>query len=102
MVPADSIISKSYIIVRQNGKQIELDDDGNKTFINIEYIDDCNFILTKDEKLNELDKVDQLVNDSGGMQVTVLEIKGDTLIYNGLLENDTLRFEQKGRIIKIK
>lgn len=101
LVPADSIIPKSYIIERNDGMQTELDENGNKSFVNIKYLDDCNYILTYDEQLNELDETAKLINDSGGMQVKVIEIVGDTLIYNGLLVNDTLRFEQPGRIIKI-
>ncbi len=65
-------------------------------------MDDCNYILTYDTKLNKLDELEQLINDSGGVKVEVLEIKGDTLYYNGILKNDTLLFEQPGRIIKLK
>jgi len=102
LVPADSIYPISSKIKRKNGRQIEWSEKGDSIYGKIKYIDDCNYILTYDSKLNVLDKFEQYINDSGGMQIKVLRIKGDTLFYNGILKNDTLLFEQPSLIIKLK
>ena len=102
MTPGDSIFPYQGTILRKDGKQIEWSTEStDTTYINIKYLDDCNYVLTYDSELNVLDELDKLINDSGGMQVEVLEIKGDTLFYNGVLQNDTLRFEKPGTMIKL-
>ncbi|TLF44742.1 hypothetical protein [Maribacter aurantiacus] len=102
MTPGNSNFPYQGTIIRKNGKQIEWSTQSSDTTqINIKYLDDCNYVLTYDTELNELDELEKLINDSGGMRVKVLEIKGDTLFYNGLLQNDTLRFEQPGLMIKV-
>ena len=103
MTPGDSVFPYQGTILRNNGKQIEWSTkDSDTTYLDIKYIDDCNYIITMNTELNKLDELDKLVNDSGGMKVKVMEIKGDTLFYNGVLENDTLRFEQPGLMIKLE
>ena len=102
LIPGDSIYPISSKVIRNNGRQIEWDSNKDSIYANIKYIDDCNYILTYDTKLNELDEIEQLINDSGGIKVETLGIKGDTLFYMGILKNDTLTFKQPGRIIKLK
>ncbi|EIJ40862.1 hypothetical protein JoomaDRAFT_3937 [Galbibacter orientalis DSM 19592] len=102
LIPGDSIYPISSIIIRKDGRQVEWEKVGDSTHAIIKYLDDCNWILTYDTELNELDELEQLINDSGGVKVEVLEIKGDTLFYNGIFKNDTLLFEQPGTIIKLK
>ncbi|MDT0622036.1 hypothetical protein [Croceitalea vernalis] len=102
LIPGDSIYPISSNIIRKNGRQVEWEKEGDSTHAVIKYLDDCNWVLTYDTELNVLDELEQLINDSGGVKVEVLEIKGDTLFYNGILKNDTLRFEQPGTIIKLK
>ena len=102
LIPADSLVAKSYKIERRSGQQIEFDEKGNKSIIDIKYIDDCNYILTINPNSPKKLKSERLINEAGGINVKVTEIKGDTLFYIGRLENDTLQFEQPGRIIKLK
>ncbi|KSA12089.1 hypothetical protein [Maribacter dokdonensis] len=103
MTPGISNFPYQGTIIRSNGKQIEWStQSSDTTYINIKYLDDCNYVMTYNTELNELDELERLINDSGGVQVKVLEIKGDTLFFNGLLQNDTLRFEQPGLMIKLE
>ncbi|WP_396632132.1 hypothetical protein [Maribacter sp. R86514] len=103
ITPGNSTFPYQGTILRDNGKQIEWStESADTTHIDIRYLDDCNYVMTYNTELNELDNLEKFINDSGGMQVKVLEIKGDTLFYNGLLQNDTLRFEQPGLMIKVK
>lgn len=102
LIPGDSIYPISSNIIRKNGRQIEWEKEGDSTHAVIKYLDDCNWILTYDTELNVLDELEKLINNSGGVRVEVLKIKGDTLFYNGILKNDTLLFEQPGTIIKLK
>jgi hypothetical protein len=102
LIPGDSIYPISSNIIRKNGRQVEWEKEGDSTHAVIKYLDDCNWILTYDTELNVLDELEKLINNSGGVRVEVLEIKGDTLFYNGILKNDTLFFEQPGTIIKLK
>ena len=102
LIPADSLDAQSYKVTRKNGRQIELDEKGNETLIDIKYKDDCNYILTYNEDSENLDEMARYINASGGIKVEVLEIKGDTLFYSGLIENDSLRYEMPGRLVKLK
>jgi hypothetical protein len=102
LIPGDSIYPVTSKIIRENGRQVEREKPGDSTHAIVKYLDDCNWILTYDTQLNELDKLELLINDAGGVTIEVLKIKGDTLFYNGILKNDTLLFEQPGRIIKLK
>ncbi len=102
LIPADSLVPISYKILRSNSKQIEIGEDGIKTVINIKYIDDCNYILTYNSEENDYDELSEYINASGGVKVQVLEIKGDTLIYSGLVKNDSLNYEMTGKMIKLK
>ena len=102
LIPGDSIYPISSNIIRKKGRPVEWEKAGDSTHAIIKYLDDCNWILTYDTELNELDELEQLINASGGVKVEVMEIKGDTLFYNGVLKNDTLLFEQPGTIIKLK
>lgn len=101
-IPGDSIYPKSSTLIRKDGKQLEWNETGDSIYAEIKYLDDCNYILTYNTELNELGELEKFINDCGGVNIRVLEIKGDTLFYNGILQNDTLRFEQPGRIIKLK
>ena len=100
LIPADSLNPESYKISRKNGKQIELDQNGDEIKIDIKYKDDCNYTLTYQESQN-LDELAKYINKSGGIHIKVLEIKGDTLTYSGLIENDTLSYEMPGKLIKL-
>lgn len=102
LIPGDSIYPVTSKIIRENGRQIEWEKPEDSTHALVKYLDDCNWILTYDTQLNELDELELLINDAGGVTIEVLKIKGDTLFYNGILKNDTLLFEQPGRIIKLK
>ena len=102
LIPGDSIYPISSNIIRKDGRQVEWGKVGDSTHAIIKYLDDCNWILTYDTELNVLDELEILINNSGGVKVEVLEIKGDTLFYNSILKNDTLLFEQPGTIIKLK
>ncbi|EHQ02132.1 hypothetical protein [Gillisia limnaea] len=100
LIPADSLNPESYKISRKNGTQLELDENGDEIKINIKYKDDCNYILTYQESQN-LDDLANYINNSGGIHIKVLEIKGDTLTYSGLIKNDTLSYEMPGKLIKL-
>ncbi len=102
LILADSIYPKSSRYLRKGTRQIEWSEPGDSIYINVEYIDDCNWILTYDTKLNELDEIEKFINASGGMHLETIEIRGDTLFYNGILKNDTLTFVQPGSILKLK
>ena len=100
-IPKDSLVKKSYKIIKLNGKQTEIDEDGNKTVIDIKYIDNCNYVMTYNLKENDFDELSEYINASGGIKIQVQEIKGDTLIYSALIKNDSINFETKGKIIKL-
>ncbi|TXN38282.1 hypothetical protein FVB32_08305 [Flagellimonas hymeniacidonis] len=102
MVLADSIYSESSKYIRKSTKHVEWSKPGDSIYANVKYIDDCNWILTYDPRLNELDEIEQLINASGGMHLETIEIRRDTLFYNGILKNDTLTFVQPGSILKLK
>ncbi|MCY2686796.1 hypothetical protein [Salinimicrobium sp. TH3] len=102
LIPADSLNAESYRITRKNGQQIELDEKGDETLIDIKYKDDCNYILTYNENSNNLDELARYINASGGIRVEVLKIEGDTLTYSGVIENDSLRYEMPGKLVKLK
>ncbi len=102
MVLADSIYSESSTYYRKGAKQVEWSKPGDSVYVNVKYIDNCNWILTYDTKLNKLDKLEKFINASGGMYLETLKIKGDTLFYSGILKNDTLPFTQPGSILKLK
>lgn len=102
LIPGDSIYPVTSKIIRENGRQVEWEKPGDSTHALVKYLDDCNWILTYDTQLNELDELELLINDAGGAKIEVLKIKGDTLFYNGILKNDTLLFEQQGRIVRLK
>ncbi|MGB5395483.1 MAG: hypothetical protein WBN16_14625 [Lutimonas sp.] len=102
LIPADSLISESYTVVRKENQQIEYDKQGLKSLVDIEFIDDCNYIMKANPKLEKFDAMAKYINDSGGVKVSVLEIRNDTLFYTGLLENDSIRYEQPGVMIKLK
>ena len=84
----------------KNGKQIKLDQSGDEIKIDFKYKDDCNYTLTYQESQN-LDELANYINKSGGIHIKDLEIKGDTLTYSGLIENDTLSYEMPGKLIKL-
>lgn len=102
LVLADSIYSESSRYSRKGTRQVEWSELGDSVYVNVKYVDDCNWILTYDTKSNELDEIEKLINASGGMQLETIEIRGDTLFYNGVLKNDTLNFVQPGSILKLK
>ena len=102
LIPADSLDAQSYKVTRKNGRQIELDEKGDEILIDIKYKDDCNYILTYNEESKNLDELARYINASGGIKVEVLEIEGDTLTYSGVIENDSLRYEMPGKLVKLK
>jgi hypothetical protein len=102
LVPADSIVEKSYTVIRKDNQQIEYDKDGNKSIVDIEFIDECNYIMKANPKSENFDAMSQYVNDSGGIKIKVLKISRDTLFYSGLIENDSVRYEMPGILIKLK
>lgn len=102
LIPGDSLVSESFVITRNNGKQIEIDEDGNKIQIDIEYIDNCNYILTYNPNSENLDDLARYINASGGVRIKVKEIKGDTLTYIGVIKNDSIYYEMPGKLIKIE
>ncbi|WP_240032185.1 hypothetical protein [Psychroflexus aestuariivivens] len=102
LIPADSLYAKSFKVIRKGGQQIEFDEKGDKTLVDIKYKDDCNYVLTYNEDSNNLDESNKYINASGGVKVEVLEIKGDTLFYSGVIENDSLRYEMPGKLVKLK
>lgn len=102
LVLADSIYSESSKYLRKGKRQVEWNKPGDSIYANVKYIDDCNWILTYDNQLNELDEIEKFINESGGMHLETIEIRGDTLFYNGILKNDTLNFVQPGSILKLK
>ena len=102
VVLADSIYSESSKYSRKKSKQIEWGEKGDSIYVNVKYLDDCNWVLTYDSDLNKLDELEEFINASGGMYLETKEIRGDTLFYNGILKNDTLPFSQPGAILKMK
>ena len=102
LIPADSLVRESYTVVRENNQQIEYDKEGVKSIVDIEFIDECNYIMKANPKSEKFDAMAKYVNDSGGVKVSILEIRNDTLFYMGLLENDSIRYEQPGLMIKLK
>lgn len=101
LIPGDSLNQETYKVTRSNGKQIEVDKSGDKILADIVYINDCRYILTYDSNSSGYDEISQYINDSGGLRIEVLEIKGDTLFYNGVIKNDSIRYEMPGKIIKL-
>lgn len=102
LIPADSLVSESYVVTRDNGKQIEIDENGNKIQIDIKYIDNCNYILTYNPNSQNLDDLARYINASGGVRIKVKKIKGDTLSYIGVIKNDSIYYEMPGKLIKIE
>lgn len=102
LIPADSLNAESYKVTRKDGRQIELDEKGDEILVDIEYKDDCNYILTYNENSKNLDELARYISASGGIRVEVLQIEGDTLTYSGVIENDSLRYEMPGKLVKLK
>lgn len=102
LIPGDSLNPETFIVTRNNGKQIEIDEDGNKIQIDIEYINDCNYILTYNPNSKNLDNIARYINASGGVKIKVTKIKGDTLSYIGVIKNDSIYYKMPGKIIKLE
>ena len=102
LIPADSLNAQSFKVIRKDGQQIEFDEKGDETLVDIQYKDDCNYILTYNENSKNLDELAKYINASGGIKVEVLKIEGDTLTYSGVIENDSLRYEMPGKLVKLK
>jgi hypothetical protein len=71
-------------ILRKGRKQIELNQDGEEYHYNIQWIDDCSYILRLDKKNHnrELDSLDMYIEQNGGVFVEFVEIKDNCMIGN--------------------
>ena len=96
----DSDGIKSYEIHRTKNQQKEVFDDGKFDLLEIQYFDNCSYLLTYLDT-NE-DPFEEWVNASGGILVEMIEIKSDTFYYLASIETDSMQFEQKGMLIKLE
>ena len=68
LIPADSLVGESYTVVRENNQQIEYDKEGVKSIVDIEFIDECNYIMKANPKSEKFDAMAKYINDSGGVK----------------------------------
>lgn len=100
-----------YEIIRKGDIQIEtltkipqeLLDSGYPTDplkINIIWIDDCSYVLTADNSVNEIDEVSKFLNDSGGVLTKLVKIEGNCFHYKSSVNIDGKAITSFGKICK--
>ena len=80
---------KMYTVHRKLNSQIEWKNEansGNPTYETIEWINDCDYVLLKDEKKDELNEEDIFINDNGGLVIEKVEIIGRCMKFKSTLK----------------
>lgn len=82
IIPGDSIVPTSTL--KRNGKeQIESLKDNDDMILDINWVDDCNYVLKISSKVDpsKIGKIEKMIDDNGGLKIEMLKTLKDTLYF---------------------
>jgi hypothetical protein len=89
-----------YDIIRYPDFQEEHFENMDPIKVNIKWIDDCSYILTADPARAQYDDIAREINDSGGIRVSLLEIKDNCFLFKSIANFDGEDVRLDGKICK--
>lgn len=102
LLPAGTESEEDFLITRKRNKQLEVGADSAENFIDLVFIDDCNYTMKKNPKSGNFDEMDQMLNENGGVHVETIKISNDTLYFLSYAIINGERMENKGCMVKLK
>lgn len=91
-IPFENDSNMKQIVVLRGGNSqtewINAVDNGEPTHEKIKWIDQCTYILTKDEEKHELDENDIFISQNGGLLVEIIEIVGKCMKYKSSITTE--------------
>ncbi|MFK7748020.1 MAG: hypothetical protein AB8B65_06505 [Kordia sp.] len=80
-IPSDDVVSFSTKIVRTENFQREYISDGTERTSRLKWLSDCTYIMLPDEKKEGEDPSESLMRQYGGIEITYVKRKGDTIYF---------------------
>ncbi|WP_109098296.1 hypothetical protein [Aquimarina sp. AU58] len=102
-VPIEKDITKSFKIKRNGNSQIEIvEHDGveKKSYIIIEWIDECSYRLKYDKTKMKFTESEKFINSHNGVFVEKIEIVGNCFLYKSTMIIDGKKERKDGKICK--
>ncbi len=79
-------VELKYDIVRYPNYQEEYYRLGGPTKVDIRWLDECSYVLTKNPNDPDLSEIDQQINDRGGVVVQLLRIEENCYYFTSLIK----------------
>ncbi len=101
-IPSDDVVSFSTKIVRTENFQREYLSDGSERTSRLKWLSDCSYIMLPDAKKEGEDPSESLMRQYGGIEVTYVKRKGDTIYFTARPHKQKGSFDDLFYMIKIE
>lgn len=102
LISNDTIFDNAPVLFKTEKTQIQINSKGDTLFANVEWLNDCSYLLSFDKNKMMLSAFQINVNTRGGLLVEFGIPNGDIMPYTSVLRGETKTETYEGFLKKIK
>jgi hypothetical protein len=99
-IPVDDVVKSEQELIRNELHQIEKDGQGDVIYTDVNWLNDCTYVLTFNEELTTrpISESEAFINENGGVVITIVEILENGYVFEAYIDFEDEPFKSKGTV----